>query len=238
MAYEHYLGLRAENLDESSRLRYRAEIQQALAEISVKKTRLEELQSVIDAVNADSDAAAAEHSAECEPRQTELAALDQQHMSAILKKKPVPKDITDRRVSILQQIADANSRLEIRVDANKKTAGKLQREWNSLRMETTVASALENSLLKLAPRKNRLERELIGIQTRAFDMVSDELQRLRKVAEHNVHVTRDLNKEPHKAAPYLAKLEDYDWMLRHNATLRSQLLMRDQELHRAALCED
>lgn len=155
MMYDIYLGLRADNLCDESRLRYKAEIQQILAQIVVKRARLAEFQSVIAAINADSETAANEHSAACEPLQAELTTLDEQHMQAILAKKPVPKKLTDRRVEILQRIAEENTRLEIRVNANKKSAAKTHAEWERTRNETAQSGALENSLINLASRSLR-----------------------------------------------------------------------------------
>ena len=155
MMYDIYLGLRADNMTDESRLRYKAEIQKILAQIVVKRARLTEFQSVIAAINADSDSAANEHSEVCGPLQAELQGLDEKHMQAILAKKSAPKDITDRRVAILQRIADENTRLEIRVNANKKSAAKTQMELERTRNETALSGALENSLINLASQSLR-----------------------------------------------------------------------------------
>jgi hypothetical protein len=150
MAYETYSTLRTENLDEESRLRYRDEIQQILAGIEVKRARLAELEAVISAIGDASEAAALEHSAICDPLQAELASLDEQHVQAIRAKQPLPSELAARRVEILKQIADENTRLELQVQANKKSEQKLRREWEAVRMETIAAGALENVLIRLA----------------------------------------------------------------------------------------
>lgn len=150
MSYENYFTLRGETLDEESRVRYRSEIQRALAEIEVQKMRLGELQSVVNAVSADSDRAADEHSATCLPLQAELAQLDKQNIDAILARMVVPQEITSRRVEILQLISDENTRLEMRTAANRKTVSDLQADINRTRMETVSQSALETALQNLA----------------------------------------------------------------------------------------
>ena len=145
-----YAHINVDEISEERRLAYRPEIQRKLAEIEIKRHRLNELQTVIRSIESDSEAAANDHTSTCEPLQAELREIDDAHIAAILARKPVPPETTRRRIEILRSISEANTVLEMRVAANKKSAAKLRGEWNATRMETVDAPALENSLISLA----------------------------------------------------------------------------------------
>ncbi len=145
-----YTEINTNGIDDERRLAYRREIQRKLAEIALTRQQLKQLQDEKRAHEQDSENAANEHSAVCEPLQAELKTLNEENIQAILAKKPVSQAVTDRRIEILKAISEQNQRLELRTEENTKNAKRLQREFETLRMETTEQTALENTLSRLA----------------------------------------------------------------------------------------
>lgn len=207
MGIEVYFGLRAEGRDEESRVAYRNEIQQLLAGLEVKRCRAAEIESVIRAITDRSEAAANEHAAKCEPLQAELSALDAQHIQAIREKEPLPAAMTERRVQILQAISDANTALELQVEANRKTERKLRGELQAIRLETAAQGPLETALRNLASRETQRKIALNGAMIEALRRQVLQIEATQRNIQANIEICR-ANKDPAGERLRLAQIED------------------------------
>lgn len=175
MGNEIYYNLRADEVDEESRLRYREEVKTLLDKIAAEKLHVAEFEAVIAATEADTDVATAEHGGVCGPAQSALKAADEKTLAAVRAKQPIPPEVAAERVAALKTIATANAELEARVDANKSTIAEMRASIHRARMKIAEQAVLQTSLRNLASQDVRDR----------FNVVADRLEWARKRQVHS-----------------------------------------------------
>ena len=223
--------------DDERRLAHRREHKQRLAELEVKRLTLSELQNIQRTLERDSETAADRHSEEAGKLQSELDRLDAEHVEAIMAGKSASQKSIQRRSEIMAELAKLNQILETTCEANRRAAIPIRKQIQELQIEIGKGQQVQNELIRLAHPNIRRERKLIELQLRACEQVSAEIRRRKDIAEENIRITSEVNREPHKAAVFHEQAADYDWMSQKNGELRASLLTRDRELHQQALAE-
>jgi len=212
--------------DPERRLAHRQEIKRALAEITVKKTRLAELRDIIAKLNADSDRAAGQHSEAAGRLQTELDELDAQQIEHVLAGKSSPPKAIERRRQILDELTSLNQILETTCEANRRSSRPLGSQISALVMQTTAESALQNALLSLCSVELRQKIAFISLRGRAANFMLQELQRLAGIQRHNLDLSVS-QKNSRDILIHKAKLAD---TLAQIALCNGELLVINQEI--------
>lgn len=228
-------------IDEERREAHRQELKRKLAETEVKKERLRELEDIAKRLDADSDAAAAEHSAAADELQSELDKLDEQHVDALLIGKTSTSKAMQRRGEILQALADLNTQLEIRCEANKHSKRPIASQIHAITMDIALTAADKSKLVDLASAKTRQARLLNSLQMKAAQIALAEAKRCVDVNSHNLslaedHIRRRIPAAEDKA---IATVKLEDWRFVYNACQAEiqRLKKNDEAIQATALAE-
>jgi len=186
---------------------HRREIKFALAEITVKKSRIEELRNIVRKLSDDSERAAAKHSVAAGRLQAELDELDQRHISTILAGTPTPPKDIERRQAILAELTRLNQTLETTCEASRRAAKPIEKQIQSLVMETTSEAVLESQLRSLCSVGLRRRQMLMGHKLQGAQAGLSEAIRVEKVLRYNVQIC-ELNRDAREGAIVGVKLAD------------------------------
>lgn len=178
-------------VDEERRLAHRDELKRKLAEQQVMRERITELEKVVAKLDADSDAAASEHQETAGKLQSELDALDEEHVTAILAGKSAPAKSLKRRTEILESLTELNRDLESRCEANKRSAKPIRREINKLRLDLAQGAAIASKLANICSPETRRERLWNGLRMRMADAMLNEAERVAGVITKNIAIAKD-----------------------------------------------
>lgn len=222
--------------DTERRAARRQELKRKLAETEVKKTRLAELQTIIGKINADSDAAAAEHSEAAGALQAELDGLDAQHVDAILAGEKTPDKALKRRGEILNELAKLNQTLEVRCESNRRSVTPLERQRELLSREIAKTATLKNDLAALCDDATRRGRKLVEHRLQVAQAGLRDCQRSVAIFQHNQEVCTLNKRNGFSVADEIAiadrHLADWLWMReRYEQQIRE---LHDEDRHLAA----
>jgi hypothetical protein len=227
--FNHFL------IDDERRIALRDEIKRKLAELAVKRTRVDELDIVIARVNRDSDDAAAEHRREYDPLQSELAALDQKHVDAILKGEQVTDKITKRRSEILERIRELDQARDMRTEANRRALEPLNKQKRELQHEVGQEGVLRNNLIDLSSPALRHRSRALEFIVRSLRAAVDECDRMASVYDGNLSTV--LDPETRRGQIEQAKAVDLEAMKRHIENELHRAMADQQEIQRKRLTE-
>ncbi len=118
----------------------RLHVRRQLEQIEAVRQEIRELRSAVDGVNADAEAAAADHQEQIGPLQAKLD-----------NAKTKPAERTEAR----RQIAQASCELQRRIDDLDGQRKQLQKQIGELEKQTAGSQALRNELMRLAPVEQR-----------------------------------------------------------------------------------
>jgi hypothetical protein len=192
---------------------HRVELRRAIATLEVKILRLKELQDVVSKLNADSEAAAEEHAIAAGKLQAELDSLDRQQVDAVMAGKPTPAEVIARRVQILDELAEANRRLEARCEGNRRAAAPFGEQTINLARETAGINSLRNKLVDLCSDDTRRRIAFNEMKIQMASAGAKEASRRAAHIDHNLKLhlrqkqTRDAEIETVRLADAKALVE-------------------------------
>ncbi len=127
------------------RLQRRAAVKERIAAAQIAETRWREINSAIDAAQADKDSLAAEHVAACAPIQAELGRIEKEFVTAVVAREEIDPIRDARRRELLAQLETLNRELSTAVRDGDEQIGRLgieRREVGLKTVDTTAASEL------------------------------------------------------------------------------------------------
>lgn len=223
-------------MDDERRLAHRDEIKRKLAQIDAKKSRIAEMRSIVERIEADSEAAADRHREEAGTLQNELETLEAEHIENVLADKQTPEKNVKRRSEILQEISKLNQILETTVEANRNAMRSTNRDIDELTSEITDEGALKNRLARLCSPQLRRESLLNDLLVKASELVLTEARRLLDVVESNGQLHEE-NERLDKASIYPARIKDHKWVVDEAQRRLDESLERGREIQRQAMKE-
>lgn len=122
------IGLIRNVLTKDGRVAARREIRKQLAMTELAQRRLEEITAEVAELNRLADEAADQHTATCEPLQSELEQVEARILSRLADREPADPSDDARRAELLDLIAQANDSLEATLSTLKKRRAKLDAE--------------------------------------------------------------------------------------------------------------
>ena len=225
-------------VDDERRQAHRLELKRRLAELDVKRNRIAELREIVAKLNADSDAAANDHSEVAGELQAELDRLDADHIQALLDDNlPAPKAMQRRR-EILQQLSERNQSLELRCEANRRSAQPLEKQICELQMELALEGATKNKLIDLCSAELRRRKIANGIRLKLSEAALRDCDRTIEIFSHNysLHELQGDEKTT-RAEINRVRLEDYREVRKEFESALGDAHNESAELQRLALTE-
>lgn len=227
MSYEHYFQLRAENIDDESRLRYREEIKRASADTELVATERAINRAVRQASKRDTDTAADEHGIATAPLQAEKSELKEKLRQIIIKNETPPKAMMDRLLEIEVLISKENDKLQFRLDVIRKNDAKTDREYERLSLLMSAQVPLANALVALASQELRDRQSVLANRS---EWASSRLQAALKWVVTN---QERIASERALRNPSEENLRIYSARLRQHQLIADDAQKEVAELHKA-----
>jgi hypothetical protein len=220
----------------------RLEIKRALAQRELNRQRITELNEIVRKLDADSDDAAEQHGIAAGKLQEELDRLDSEHVDGILSGKTASQKSIQRRTQILGELAELNTALETRCEANRRSKQPFLKQVEQLRSEIAGASSLESELLQLCGSKWRVAQVIDELSIQGARSLLNEALRRQAIHQKNLVVNSDwddLNKRSASERTQIdrVKLDDATKVVEHFQQVLDEALRASEQQRKLAITE-